>query len=150
MGFQKLHDIPVWRKLLRHAKIMDSPEKHLRNLVKDRNRLEKFSLHGANIFYDFSRQRVDERCMDLLFELAETRKLTYRFNCMVSGEKVNITENRAVLHTASRSFSGDPVFVDNIDVMPEIRKVRDDIKEFVSKVHEKKITGSTGKPFKHV
>ncbi|MEA3417554.1 MAG: glucose-6-phosphate isomerase [Thermodesulfobacteriota bacterium] len=150
MAFQKLHDIPVWQKLLRHAKIMDSPEKHLRNLVKDKNRLEKFSLHGADIFYDFSRQRVDEKCMDLLFELAETKKLKYRFNCMASGEKVNITENRAALHTAARSFSGDPIFVDNIDVMPEIRKVRNDIKEFASKVHEKKITGSTGKPFKHI
>ena len=150
MAFQKLHDILAWQKLLRHAKIMDSPEKHLRNLIKDKNRLENFSLHGADIFYDFSRQRVDEKCMDLLFELAETKRLKHHFNCMTSGEKVNITENRAVLHTASRSFSGDSVFVDNIDVMPEIRKVRDDIKEFVSKVHEKKITGSTGKPFKYV
>lgn len=138
MAFQKLHDILAWQKLLRYAKIMDSPEKHLRNLIKDKNRLEKFSLHGADIFYDFSRQRVDEKCMHFLFELAETRKLKHHFNCMASGEKVNITENRAVLHTASRSFSGDSVFVDNIDVMPEIRKVRDDIKEFVSKVHEKK------------
>ncbi len=150
MSCKKSGDIPIWKKLLQHADIMARSEKHLKNLIKEKERLEKFSLKGADIFYDFSRQRVDEKTMDLLFELAETRKIKEQFSSMVSGKKVNTTENRAALHTASRSFSDDPVFVDEKDVMPGVRRVRYDIKKFASKIHEKKITGSTGKPFKHV
>ncbi len=138
---------PVWKKLIQHADIIDRPEKHLKHLIKDKGRIEKFSLKASDIFYDFSRQRVDEKTMDLLFELAELINLKQRFTEMVSGEKVNATENRPALHTAARSFSNDPVLVDGTDVMPSIRKVRNDIKTFVSNIHEGIITGSTGKPF---
>ncbi len=150
MTGMKLNDIPAWRKLIQHAAIMKRPEKHLKHLIEEKDRLINFSLKGAGIFYDFSRQRMDDKTMDLLFELAETRTLKQQFIAMVNGEKVNVTENRAALHTAARNFSDNPVFVDGKDVMPEIRKVRDDIREFASKVHEGKITGSTGKPFRHV
>jgi glucose-6-phosphate isomerase len=138
---------PTWKKLIQHADIIDRPEKHLKHLLKDKGRIEKFSLKETDIFYDFSRQRVDEKTMDLLFELAELINLKQRFTEMVSGEKVNVTENRPALHTAARSFSDDPVLVDGTDVMPSIRKVRNDIKTFVSNIHEGIITGSTGKPF---
>ena len=150
MTGMKLNDIPAWRKLIQHAAVMKRPEKHLKHLIVEKDRLINFSLKGAGILYDFSRQRMDDKTMDLLFELAETRKLKQQFIAMVSGEKVNVTENRAALHTAARNFSDNPVFVDGKDVMPEIRKVRDDIRDFASKVHEGKITGSTGKPFRHV
>ena len=150
MTGMKLNDIPAWRKLIQHAAVMKRPEKHLKHLIVEKDRLINFSLKGAGILYDFSRQRMDDKTMDLLFELAETRKLKQQFIAMVSGEKVNVTENRAALHTAARNFSDNPVFVDDKDVMPEIRKVRDDIRDFASKVHEGKITGSTGKPFRHV
>ena len=150
MTGMKLNDIPAWRKLIQHAAIMKRPEKHLKHLLEEKDRLFNFSLKGAGILYDFSRQRMDDKTMDLLFELAQTRKLKQQFIAMVSGEKVNVTENRAALHTAARNFSDNPVFVDGKDVMPEIKKVRDDIREFASKVHEGKITGSTGKPFRHV
>lgn len=150
MTCKKLNNTLVWKSLRQHASIMARPEKHLKNLIKEESRLERFSLKGAGIFYDFSRQRVDEKTMSLLLELAETEGLRQKFNCMVSGEKINTTEKRAALHTASRSFSEDPVFVDGRDVMPEIRRVRDDIKEFALSVHKKEITGSTGKPFKHI
>lgn len=150
MSLQKLCDLPEWKKLAQQAGKMDLPENHLKYLVKEKDRFEKFSLQGAEVFYDFSRQRVDEKAMDLLFKLAGARKLKESFNSMASGEKVNTTENRAVLHTASRNFSNDSVLVDNKDVMPEIRKVREDIKRFVSKVHNGEITGSTGKPFKYI
>ena len=150
MTGMKLNDIPAWRKLIQHAAVIKRPEKHLKHLIVEKDRLINFSLKGAGILYDFSRQRMDDKTMDLLFELAETRKLKQQFIAMVSGEKVNVTENRAALHTAARNFSDNPVFVDDKDVMPEIRKVRDDIRDFASKVHEGKITGSTGKPFRHV
>ncbi len=150
MNCQQLHDISAWKKLIKHARVMALPENHLKYFVKEKDRLEQFTLQGAEIFYDFSRQRVDKKTMDLLFELARARKLKESFNQMASGEKINTTENRAALHTASRDFSNNSVLVDHKDVMPEIRKVREDIKEFVSKVHNREITGSTGKPFKQI
>lgn len=149
MIYQKLNELPVWKNLKKNADAMNRPEKHLKNLIKEKDRLEKFSLKGAGIFYDFSRQRADEKTMDLLFELAEKRKLKELFTSMVRGEKINTTEKRAALHTASRSFSKDSVFLDGKDVMKEIRRVRDDIREFSERIHEGKITGSTGKPFQH-
>jgi glucose-6-phosphate isomerase len=150
MNTFKQSESPVWNRLIQRADIMDRPEKHLKHLLKDNDRIEKFSLKAAGIFYDFSRQRVDEKTMGLLFELAEFKNLKQRFVEMVSGEKVNITENRPALHTAARNFSGNPVFVDGRDVMPGIIKVRDDIEKFALHVHKEKITGSTGMPFRHV
>ena len=146
----KLNEISVWKKLIQHAEIMERPEKHLKHLLADKDRLAKFSLKAAGIIYDFSRQRLDDKAMDLLFELAEILKLKQQFISMSSGEKVNTTENRAALHTAARNFADNPVLVDGKDVMPEIRNVRDDVKVFATKVHEGQITGSTGKPFRHV
>jgi len=150
MNGLKLNEISVWKKLIQHAEIMERPEKHLKHLLADKDRLAKFSLKAAGIIYDFSRQRLDDKAMDLLFELAEILKLKQQFIAMSSGEKINTTENRAALHTASRNFSDNPVLVDGKDVMPEIRNVRDDVKVFATKVHEGQITGSTGKPFRHV
>jgi len=143
----KLNESPVWNRLIQHADIMNLPEKHLKHLLTDNSRLKKCSLKAAGIFYDFSRQRIDNKTMDLLIELAEFRKLKQRFNDMVSGKKVNVTENRPALHTAARNFSDDPVLVDGKDVMPSIRQVRNEIKTFVSTIHEGKTVGSTGKPF---
>jgi len=146
----KHNENPTWNRLIQHADTMNLPEKHLKHLLTDNNRLDKFSLKAAGIFYDFSRQRVDEKTMDHLIELAEFRKLKQQFDDMVSGKKINVTENRPALHTAARNFSDDPVLVDGKDVMPSIRKVRKDIKTFVSTIHEGKIAGSTGKPFNTV
>ena len=146
----KHNENPTWNRLMQRADVMNLPEKHLKQLLKDNRRLEKYSLKAAGVFYDFSRQRIDEKTMDLLIELAGSRKLKQRFVEMISGEKVNVTENRPALHTAARNFSGNPVFVDGHDVMPEIIKVREAIKKFALHVHEEKITGSTGMPFRHV
>jgi len=147
MNTFKLNESSVWNRLIQHADIMNLPEKHLKHLLTDNSRLEKCSLKAAGIFYDFSRQRIDKKTMDLLIELAEFRKLKQRFDDMVSGKKVNLTENRPALHTAARNFSHDSVLVDGKDIMPSIRQVRNDIKTFVSAIHEGKIVGSTGKPF---
>ncbi len=150
MAIPKLKDISVWKKLLQRAEIMQRPEMHLKHLLENKDRLEKFSLRSSGILYDFSCQRLDDHTLDLLLELAEKRKVKQQFNVMMAGEKVNITENRAALHTATRSFSNHPVYVDGKDIMPDIRKVLDDIRRFASDVQQGKITGSTGKPFKQM
>ncbi len=143
-------DIPEWINLKKHAGIINRRENHLKYLVGQKGRLENFSLEGAGIFYDYSRQRVNSGTMKLLFELAEKRRIKKQFKSMTSGETVNNTENRAALHTASRSFSADAVFVNGKDIMPEMFSVRKKIKEFTSKIHSGEIRGSTGKIFEHM
>jgi len=150
MPSERINETSVWKKLTQHAAVMDNPENHLKNLLQIKDRFKNFSLIGADIFFDFSRQRVDETTMDLLFELASIRKIKRTFNSMVNGEKVNITENRAALHTASRNFSNEPVLIDGKDVMHDIKRVRDEIKAFSLKVLGGEIKGSTGKPFEHI
>lgn len=146
----KVNESAIWKQLAQYAEEMKSPEKHLRFLIQEKNRLEMCSLKGAGMYYDFSRQRVDAAGLELLFELAENRNLMSRFNAMMRGEKINTTENRAALHTALRDFSGRPVEIDGQDVMPAIIQVRSAIQAFAQDVHAKQITGSSGKPFKHV
>jgi len=143
-------ETPVWKKLTQHAAVMNNPEKHLKNLLNEKDRFKNFSLNGADIFYDYSRHRVDETALELLFELSNVRNIRKTFNFMVSGEKVNVTEDRAALHTASRNFSDNSIFVDKKDIMPEIRRVKNEINDFSSKVRKGKIKGSTGKPFEHL
>jgi len=142
-------NMSIRNKLKQQADIMSKPPSHLKHLIRQPGRLEKFSLRDGGILYDFSRQRVDEKTMELLLELAGVGKLKVRFQAMMDGGKVNSTENRAALHTASRDFSGNPVFVDENDIMPEIRRVRDEIRAFTQKIHSGEITGSTGKAFRH-
>jgi len=137
-------------KLNKHATLINCPENHLKNLIKTDGRFEGFTLHGVNIFYDYSRQRVDVEAMNLLFELAEKKKVKQQFSDMVAGQKVNVTENRAALHTALRDFSNDPVFMDGNNVMPDIQHVQNDIKDFSAKIRSGSLTGSTKKPFKHI
>ncbi|MBL7179401.1 MAG: glucose-6-phosphate isomerase [Desulfobacterales bacterium] len=150
MSFQKFTDTPVWAKLKDRAAIMNRPEKHLKHLLAGKGRLETFLIKDSSMLYDYSRQRVDAATMELLFELAETRKIRQQFEAMVGGEKINTTENRAALHTATRRFCDAPVFVNGDDIMPRMRKIRDDIRAFTSRVHNREITGSSGKSFKYV
>lgn len=140
----------AWHRLTSEADRMGRAKFHLRNLVMEEKRLERFSLKGGGIFYDFSRQRVDQFVMRLLWELGACRNLQAKFQAMMRGEIVNPTENRAALHTALRSFSDLPVHVAGQDVMPEIRRVRGEIRQFSQEVHSGRITGSTGKPFRDI
>lgn len=150
MHHPKITHLPVWKKLVDRAAAVGRPDRHLKHLLAEPQRLEKFSIRSGGFFYDFSRQRVDDGALELLYELAEVRDLTRRFADMVRGAMINVTENRAALHTASRCFAGDPVCVDGHDVMPDIRGVRDQIREFASAVHDGRISASHGKPFETV
>ncbi len=150
MSNQDLTENNVWKQLTHHAETINEPQNHLKYLLTDSERINNFSLKGGGIFYDFSRQRIDKNGLALLFELAESLSVIDKFQKMMAGEKVNVTENRAALHTATRSFSKDPLLVDGKDVMPEIRAVRKKIKLFTEKVHANEITGATGKPFQHI
>lgn len=143
-------DLPEWERLKKHASVINREKKHLKYMIKENGRIENFSLKGAGLFYDFSRQRVDAETIRLLLNLAKVRRIKELFNNMTDGKKVNNTEKREALHTASRSFSDDHVLVNGKDIMPEIISVRKKIEEFASKIHSGKIKGSTGKAFEHV
>jgi glucose-6-phosphate isomerase len=141
---------PAWQKLIDHARTINQPENHLGKLIQDPRRISDFSLKTEHFFFDFSRQRVTPQTLSFLMELAKERNLQDQFAQMCSGAMVNVTEKRAALHTASRSFSDQPVFSDGTDIMPEIRKIRSDIQAFSDAVRNGKIVGSTGKAFRHI
>jgi glucose-6-phosphate isomerase len=113
--------------------------------AKDENRAEKYTIEFENLIFDYSKNRFDENVLQALFALAEEHHLKERIEDMFTGKKINVTENRAVLHTALRNFSGNSVCVDGQDVMPEIRRVREKMKTFSEAVRNGTFRGFTGK-----
>jgi len=144
------HSSPAWLKLRAHAPDLEQPVNHLKNLIGLPHRLQDCSTRGGGIFFDYSRQRVLPQTLDLLLSLAQERKANAQFRRMMQGDRVNVTEERAALHTAVRDFSESAIKVDATDVMPEIRKIRADIRRFCKQIHAGAITGSTGKPFRDI
>ncbi|HEU4654935.1 MAG TPA: glucose-6-phosphate isomerase, partial [Steroidobacteraceae bacterium] len=137
---------PQWSALASHANTTRSL--HLRDLfAADPNRFANFSVNDVNLLMDFSRQRVTSETLKLLVDLAQARGLRERIEAMFSGEKINTTENRAVLHTALRNKSGKPVLVDGQDVMAEVKSSLEKMRTFVEGVHNGRIVGATGKTF---
>lgn len=141
---------PEWTQLQDQAAAMQEERMHLRRLLAAPDRLTTFSLSGSGLFLDYSRQRVDKRTMALLYQLGQTAGIQKRFRAMVVGQRVNDTENRAALHTAARNFTKAPVTVDGVDIMPALRRVREEIRTFVRRVHEGDLRGATGRRFRHV
>ncbi len=116
----------------------------------DAERAEKYTITFEGMTFDYSKNRFDDKVLKALFELAREHNLEARIEDMFSGKKINITENRAVLHTALRNFSGKPVTVDGADVMPEIRRVLAKMKEFSEAVRNGTFRGATGKKLKNI
>jgi glucose-6-phosphate isomerase len=133
-----------WKALQRHySKIKD---KHLRELIaEDPERFKKFSVQFNDFLLDYSKNRATDKTMELLLKLADDVKLKTWINKMFKGEKINFTENRAVLHTALRNRSNQPVYVDGADVMPKINDVLQHMKEFSGQVRSGEWKGYTGK-----
>ncbi len=119
---------------------------HLRDLfAMNPNRFSQFSLAFEDILLDFSKNRITDQTLTLLLDLAKQAKLEDWRKKMFGGEKINITENRAVLHVALRNRSNTAVLVDGQDVMPEVNRVLESIKRFCYAVHSGGHTGYTGK-----
>ena len=150
MAEQKSGNTETWQALAKQAEIINQPKNHLKNLLADPARLSDFSVYASEILFDYSRQRVTQPVMDLLFDLAMERRLPDKFNRMVSGEKINNTEGRAALHTANRNFTAGPVLVGKENILPEIAEQRELMNVFSKKIRSGELTGSTGKKFKHI
>jgi glucose-6-phosphate isomerase len=139
-----------YKDLQQEAVRMTQADRHLKHLIAAENRLEAFSVYGGGLFFDYSRQRVDQSILNLLLEAAAVIDLPGKFQAMCSGSKINLTEQRAVLHTATRYFGSDPILVDGCDVMPEIIQVREAIRTFSTRVLRGEIRGAGDKPFRDI
>lgn len=138
-----LTTLPQWQKLIEHKNDMQTG--HLRELfANDPQRAEHFSLKAGDIYADYSKNRVTAETMDLLFDLARARGVEQLRDAMFNGDKINTTENRAVLHTALRNQSDRPVFVDGTDIMPGVRSVLQHMRDFTNLVHSGQWRGFTG------
>jgi len=135
---------PAWKALEAHYQEMK--EKHMRDLFKqDPSRFGKFSLRFNEILLDYSKNRITEKTVALLVDLAIQADVTGWREKMFSGEKINFTENRAVLHVALRNRSNRPIHVDGKDVMPAINAVLEQMGRFCDTVRQGKWKGYTGK-----
>ncbi len=142
-------DLIEWKKLQEHREIID--QQPLPELFRnDPERGGRFRAEACGILLDYSKNRITSDTMKLLFSLAGAVDLRSEIEAMFTGEKINNTENRAVLHTALRSGSDDPVLVDGADVKPAIRQVLDRMKECSLRIRTGKWKGFTGKPVKRV
>lgn len=140
----KLTDLKSWRKLNDHFKTISSEQ--MKDMFKnDPDRFGKFSLRFKDILLDYSKNRINEQTLALLLELAKESEVKAGIEKMFTGEPINNTEHRAVLHTALRNRSKTPVFVDGKDVMPEIRNVLDKMKKFSKLIRTGEWKGYTGK-----
>ncbi len=139
-----LTEHPVWQKLCDHQEKMLSV--HMRDLFKEnKNRFAEFSMQSEGLLFDYSKHRITKETLELLMQLASEAKVEEWRAKMFSGGKINMTENRAVLHTALRNRSNTPVYVDGVDVMPEVNKVLAQMRDFSDKVRNGSWTGYTGK-----
>jgi glucose-6-phosphate isomerase len=135
----------TWKALEAHQR--QTASVHMRDLFKqDPGRFEKFHRKFDDILLDFSKNRITEETLALLLKLAHEAKVQGWAQRMFRGDKINITENRAVLHIALRNRSNTPILVDGKDVMPEVNKVLDHMKQFCEAIRSGEWKGYTGKP----
>jgi glucose-6-phosphate isomerase len=140
---------PAWKALAAHHKqIQKLPLRQL--FAEDAKRGQRFTAEGAGLFLDFSKNCITDQTLKLLLQLAGESDLRAKMDAMFSGAKINVTENRAVLHVALRSPKGETILVDGKNVVPEVHTVLDKMAEFSNRVRSGEWKGHTGKRVKNV
>jgi glucose-6-phosphate isomerase len=133
----------AWKKLTKLYK--QNKDTHIKELFKnDSHRFEHFSIKFEDILLDYSKNIITKETLTTLVQLAKSCKLKEAIKAMYDGEKINVTEGRSVLHTALRNKSGQPVYVDGQDVMPQIKAVKAKMKAFTNQVISGKWKGYNG------
>jgi glucose-6-phosphate isomerase len=144
-----LLELPAWRALKQHAKEISKTT--LRQLFdNDPERGTRYNAEAVGIFLDYSKNRITDETLKLLLELAEQRGLKQRIEAMFRGDKINVTENRAVLHVALRAPKGQSILVDGEDVVPGVHAVLDKMSVFSDKVRSGAWKGHTGKRIRNI
>ncbi|CAN5734158.1 glucose-6-phosphate isomerase [soil metagenome] len=140
---------PAWTALAAHRKSFDKTQ--LRDLfAADPQRGERLTAEAGGIFLDYSKNRVTDETLKLLVQLAEESGLRERIDAMFRGDKINISENRAVLHVALRAPKGQSILVDGKDVVPDVHAVLDKMSAFAKRVRSGEWKGHTGKRIRNV
>ncbi len=140
---------PSWQKLEEHYHT--ARDLHLRTLfAEDPQRGERFALEAVGIYLDYSKNRVTDETMRLLLELAESASLRERIDAMFKGEKINVTERRAVLHVALRAPGDASIIVDGENVVPAVHAVLDKMADFSNRIRSGAWTGYTGKRIRNI
>ncbi|MFZ1405396.1 MAG: glucose-6-phosphate isomerase [Anaerolineae bacterium] len=138
-----LKELPAWQALAAHQREM--ADRHMRDLfAQDPQRCERFSLRLGDILLDYSKNRITEKTMALLLDLARQAGLQAKIEAMFSGEKYNNTEKRAVLHIALRNRANRPILADGVDVMPAVNRVLAHMREFSQAVRSGAWRGYSG------
>ncbi len=144
-----LGDRAAWKALKAHAQaIHDTQMKQL--FADDPTRGERYTAEAEGVFLDYSKNRVTDETLKLLLELAEESGLKAKLEAMFTGEKINVTENRAVLHVALRTPKTESILVDGEDVVPAVHEVLEKMAGFANRVRSGEWTGYTGKPIRNV
>ena len=141
---ENLTQLPAWQALLKHKKQTENLQ--MRDLfAQDEHRFDNFHLRFNDILLDFSKNRITQETLSLLMDLAKQSGLKEWTEKMFSGEKINQTEDRAVLHTALRNRGNAPVYVDGQDIMPEVRSELDKMREYSESIRSGQWLGYSGK-----
>ncbi len=144
-----LTQLSAWKALSAHYEKIRG--QHLRDIFKsDPNRGTRLVAEAEGIYLDYSKHRITDETLKLLLQLAEESGVKARLDAMFSGEKINITEKRAVLHVALRAPKGEKILVDGEDVVPAVHEVLDRMSAFSDRVRSGEWKGHTGKPIKNV
>jgi glucose-6-phosphate isomerase len=148
-GIEPLTERKAWKALGEHYKNVE--KLHLRNLfADDPTRGERLTLEAVGIFLDYSKNRITDETIKLLLELAEESNLQARIQAMFRGEKINITEKRAVLHIALRAPKSSSIVVDGHNVVPQVHAVLDKMANFSERVRSGAWKGHTGKRIRNI
>ena len=149
MSIPELRQLPAWRALTEHYEQVRGL--HLRDLFAgDADRAERLTVEAPGLFLDYSKNRVTEETVRLLVELAEQVGLAERIEAMFRGERINVSENRAVLHVALRMPQGTSLIVDGQDVVAQVQAVLDRMTDFAERVRSGEWVGHTGKRIRNV
>src|SRR6201991_5090856 len=140
---------PAWKALAAHFQQVRN--RHLRQLfAEDPERGERLTAEAAGIYLDYSKNRITDETLALLLQLAEQSGLRARIDAMFGGEKINVSEKRAVLHVALRTPKGQSIPVDGEDVVPQVHSVLERMTAFSDRVRGGTWRGHTGKPIRHI
>ena len=148
-GIARLSERQAWKALTAHHK--NVRELHLRKLFDgDPTRGERMTVEALGLYLDYSKNRITDETLKLLFQLAKESNLRARIDAMFRGEKINITENRAVLHVALRAPKGGSIVVDGENVVPRVHTVLDRMTDFCNRVRSGAWKGHTGKRIRNI
>jgi glucose-6-phosphate isomerase len=146
---QLLRERPAWKALERHhAQIAG---RHLRELfAAEPRRAERFTVEAAGLVLDYSKNRISEETVRLLLQLADESDLRGRIDAMFRGDRINVSEDRSVLHVALRMPAGHPLLVDGVDVVKQVHEVLGRMRTFAERVRSGDFKGHTGKAIRNV